>query len=140
MKLTAKVKLVPTTEQAESLKQTLETANAACNRISAQAWEHKAFGQFNLHNLTYHATRLESSLAAQVVVRCISKVTDAYKIDRKKQRVFSPHGSIAFDERILTWHIYKGITDKAANRAFGHLYQLAPLELGIANALELLVK
>ena len=107
MKLTAKVKLTPTTEQAESLTQTLETANAACNRISAQAWEHKTFGQFNLHNLTYHATRLEFSLAAQVVVRCISKVTDAYKIDRKKQRVFSPHGSIAFDDRILTWHICK---------------------------------
>jgi IS605 OrfB family transposase len=107
MKLTAKVKLTPTTEQAESLKQTLETANAACNRISAQAWEHKTFGQFNLHNLTYHATRLEFSLAAQVVVRCISKVTDAYKIDRKKQRVFSPRGSVAFDDRILTWHICK---------------------------------
>ncbi|MBW7959804.1 MAG: helix-turn-helix domain-containing protein [Candidatus Promineofilum sp.] len=39
MKLTAKIKLQPTPEQHAVLLQTLETANAACNDISQQAWE-----------------------------------------------------------------------------------------------------
>ncbi len=41
-------------------------------------------------------------LTAQVVVRCISKVADAYKLDRKVKRTFKSHGAIAFDDRILT--------------------------------------
>jgi predicted transposase len=57
MKLTAKVKLQPTKEQAELLKQTLETANAACNWMSDQAWRTKTFGQFKLHKLVYAQAR-----------------------------------------------------------------------------------
>jgi hypothetical protein len=34
MKLTAQIKLLPTPEQAELLKATLERSNAACNAIS----------------------------------------------------------------------------------------------------------
>ena len=65
MKLTAKVKLQPTKEQADLLKTTLETANAACNQISQQAWDTQTFGQFSLHKITYHAIREQFGLAAQ---------------------------------------------------------------------------
>jgi len=105
MKLTAKVKLLPTPEQAQSLKQTLEMANSACNYISELAWEKKTFRQFPLHKLAYHDARSKFPLTAQIVVRCISKVADAYKADRKSKRVFKPHGAIAFDNRILRWYI-----------------------------------
>ncbi|MBK7454491.1 MAG: hypothetical protein IPJ46_12450 [Anaerolineales bacterium] len=44
-------------------------------------------------------------MTAQVVVRCISKVADAYKLDRKVKRTFKPHGAIAFDDRILTYKL-----------------------------------
>ncbi|MEW6505241.1 MAG: transposase [Chloroflexota bacterium] len=107
MKLTAKVKLLPAPEQAELLRQTLEIANAACNYISEQAWERKTFRQFPLHKLTYHAVREKFPLTAQVVVRCISKVADAYKANRKAKRVFNPHGAIAFDSRILSCNLEK---------------------------------
>ncbi len=43
MRLTAKIKLQPTPEQHAALLKTLETATAACNDISQQAWESKAF-------------------------------------------------------------------------------------------------
>ncbi len=36
---------------------------------------------------------------------CISKVADAYKLDRKVKRTFKPHGAIAFDDRILTYKL-----------------------------------
>jgi len=105
MKLTAKVKLLPSPPQAEALRRTLETANAACNYISEQAWQQKTFRQYPLHHLTYHQVRQRFPLTAQVVVRCLSKVADAYKLDRKTKRTFSQHGAIAFDRRILTWKI-----------------------------------
>lgn len=108
MKLTAQVKLLPTPEQAQLLRATIETANAACNYISARAWEQKQFGRVPVHKLTYHDVRDEFDLTAQVVVRCISKVVDAYKLDKKVKRTFKPLGAISFDDRILKWYVDKG--------------------------------
>ena len=101
MKLTAQIKLLPTPEQAQLLKYTLETANAACNYISEQAWEIKTFRQFPLHRLTYYDVRAGFPLTAQVVVRCIAKVA----VDRKTKRNFQPFGAIAYDNRILSYNM-----------------------------------
>jgi IS605 OrfB family transposase len=105
MKLTAKVKLLPTREQSTILEKTLEIANNACNYISEQAWEHKTFRQFPLHKLVYYDVREKYLLSAQVVERCISKVADSYKTGHKITRAFRLYGAIAFDDRILRWHI-----------------------------------
>jgi IS605 OrfB family transposase len=37
------------------------------------------------------------------LVRCIAKVADAYKLDKKTKRTFRPLGSIAYDNRIMTY-------------------------------------
>ena len=103
MKLTLKIKLLPTDEQAKSLLQTIKEANKACNLISDIAWEQKAFQQFKLHNASYHTIKSATDLSSQVIVRCISKVADAYKLDKKTQRTFKPIGSISYDSRILTY-------------------------------------
>ncbi len=103
MKLTAKVKLQPNDAQADSLKRTLEKANAACDYISQVAWDTRTFGQFRIHALVYTDVRRTFDLTAQLVIRCIAKVTDAYKLDKQTQRTFKPLGSIAYDERILSW-------------------------------------
>ncbi len=107
MKLTAKVKLVPTSEQYTSLKATLEAANAACNHISQLAWNAKTFGQFGIHGLAYYEIKAAFPLAAQLIVRCIAKVCDAYKLDKKAKRTFKPLGSIPYDLRILSWKMDK---------------------------------
>jgi predicted transposase len=104
MKLTAQIKLLPSPEQANALRKTLAVANTACNYISQQAWENQTFRQFPHHKL-YRDTRDLLQLSAQVVVRCISKVADAYKLDRQTQRRFKPHGAIAFDNRILSYNL-----------------------------------
>ena len=103
MKLIAQVRLYPTKEQASSLKQTLEAANGVCNHISAYAWENRVFRQYDLHHALYHRIREDTGLAAQMVVRCTAKVADAYKLDRQARRTFRPLGSIAYDDRILSW-------------------------------------
>jgi putative transposase len=103
MKLTVQLKLQPTPAQADALRRTLETANAACDSISQLAFSTQTFRQFAIHKVTYQAARETFHLAAQLVVRCIAKVADAYKLDRKAQRSFTPHGAVAYDDRILSF-------------------------------------
>lgn len=109
VKLTAKVHLRPTPEQADLLLQTMREANEACDRISAWAWENKTWGQYKIHHGTYHDIKASTRLSAQVVVRCISKVTDAYKLDRRRQRSFRALGAITYDPRILSYKFDKRI-------------------------------
>jgi putative transposase len=85
------------------LRHTVEAANAVANSISAVAWREQTFGQYRLHKLVYNDMRTSTGLTAQVVVRVISKVADAYKLDKSRKREFRPHGSIAYDDRILRY-------------------------------------
>lgn len=103
MRLTIQLKLLPTPEQADALKRTLVRANEACDYISQVAWNARTFGQFPIHRLTYGAVRETFALSAQLTVRCIAKVADAYKLDKNTQRTFAPLGAVAFDERILAY-------------------------------------
>uniref|UniRef100_A0A6M3LU36 Putative transposase n=1 Tax=viral metagenome TaxID=1070528 RepID=A0A6M3LU36_9ZZZZ len=105
MKLIAQVKLQPTEQQADALLDTLEKANAACNYISDVAWDTKTFMQYDLHHACYYPVREKFGLSAQVTIRAEAKVADAYKLDRKHKRTFKEHGSIAYDERILSWRM-----------------------------------
>jgi IS605 OrfB family transposase len=107
MRLTATVKLNTTPEQHEQLKQTLLIANSACNYISEQAWQNQVFSQFSLHKLLYNSVRQKYPISAQLAVRCIGKVADSYKLDKKTQRVFNSLGAIPYDDRILTWRTDK---------------------------------
>ncbi|MEE8568343.1 MAG: transposase [Anaerolineales bacterium] len=104
MNLIAQVKLLTTPDQVSVLKRTLETANAACDYISDLAWEHHCFKRYELQKRFYQKIRQKfPDLSSQVVIRCIAKVTDAYKLDRKTKRAFRPQGSISYDQRILSW-------------------------------------
>ena len=93
--MTVQVKLQPLPEQADALERTLHRANAAANRLSQLAWDAREFNKFGLQRLFYRQIREEFALSAQVVVRLIAKVADAYKLDRRRQRVFRQGGSIA---------------------------------------------
>jgi len=136
LKLIAQVKLVVTPEQSEALLKTLEAANALCNELSAWVWQNKVFGKYAIQTAQYHQVRSESGLTAQVVIRCIAKVADAYKtafalhkehikrtertnknralkglapkdLPVMKACAFRAHGSIAYDDRILNWYAAK---------------------------------
>lgn len=103
MKLTLQIKLLSTKEQAISLLNTLKESNSACNEISKTAWENKTFNQYQLHHKTYHLIKNAYNLSAQMVIRCISKVANSYKLDKKVQRIFKPLGAITYDTRILSY-------------------------------------
>lgn len=91
------------------LKKTFSVFNEACNTISQIAWERRVFNQFSLHKEVYHPIKGTYSLPSQLVIRAISKVADAYKLDRKKQRRFREFGAITYDSRVLSYNTQRGI-------------------------------
>ena len=107
MKLIAQLRLQPTPEQADALKRTLEAANAACNFISNVAWETRTFGKFALQRLCYEQVREQFALSAQMTIRALAKVGDAYKLDKRTRRTFRALASIAYDDRILSFALPK---------------------------------
>jgi hypothetical protein len=103
MKLTAQLKLLPTPEQADALRRTLEAANAACNAMSDVAWETRTFGKFALQKLCCAQVRADFGLSAQLTIRALAKVGDAYTLEKNTKRTFRPLASIAYDDRILSF-------------------------------------
>ena len=105
-KLIAQLKLQPTPEQHDALLRTLETGNAACTAISQTAWDTQTFKQFDIHRQSYEHIRSTFPLTAQLVVRCIAKVADAYKVYKGGRRAFKKHGALPYDDRILSWNMH----------------------------------
>lgn len=103
MKLTLKIKLLPTAEQTDLLLETIKETNTVCNAISDVAWSKKVFNNFKLHHEVYHVYKTTFKLSSQMLIRSVAKVADAYKLDKKTKRTFRPLGSIAYDARIMTY-------------------------------------
>lgn len=109
MKLIAQIKLQPTPEQHTVLLRTLETANAACNYVSDEAWQSNTFGQFALHKLCYTDVRRQFGLGAEATVCVFAKVADAYKRDRRTRRAFTPRLAFPFNHRLVSYKLDKRV-------------------------------
>jgi putative transposase len=103
MKQTMVMKLDPAPEQHERLLRTLETFNAACNEIAQTAFVEKCANKFELQKLVYQHVRESYGLSAQMTIRAIAKVVEAYKRDRTIQPSFRAHGAMTYDERIYSF-------------------------------------
>jgi putative transposase len=103
MKQTLIVKLAPAPEQSAALLRTLETFNAARNDIAETAFVQRSANKIELQKLVYYSNRERYSLSAQMCIRAISKVAEAYKRDREKRPAFRTHGAMTYDERILNF-------------------------------------
>lgn len=103
MNLTLMVKLQPTADQSAALLETMERFNAACNAVAEIAFRERTANKIRLQQLVYYDLRERFGLPAQMAVRVISKVAEAYKRDRSKKPDFRPHGAIVYDQRVLSW-------------------------------------
>jgi IS605 OrfB family transposase len=97
------MKLTPTAEQHVALLATLERFNAACNVIAEMAFRERLANKIDLQKLIYYDVREWFGLSSQMTVRAIAKVVEAYKRDRSLLPRFRPHGSLTYDERIMSW-------------------------------------
>ena len=103
MNLTLLIKLQPNPDQAKALLHTMEQFNTACDTIAVTAFRAHTANKIRLQKLVYADIRATFGLSAQMTVRAISKVAEAYKRDKSIQPTFRPHGAIVYDPRILSW-------------------------------------
>ena len=103
MKLTLLVKLAPDEKQHKVLLETMEQFNEACNDIAKVAYEKRLANKYALQKILYYRIREQYRLSAQMTVRAISKVVEAYKRDKNKLCKFKKHGAMVYDQRILSW-------------------------------------
>lgn len=103
MNLTLMIKLLPTTEQYQSLLETMERFNAACNVIAEAAFAEHTANKVRLQKLVYSRIREEFGSSAQMKVRAIAKTCEAYKRDKSIKPTFKLHGAIVCDQRLLLW-------------------------------------
>ena len=106
MKLTLQTQLLPDAEQADKLRATMERFNEAANWLAGKALERKLANKFALQKLYYQDLRSRFDLSAQMAIRCIAQVVEAYKRDRKKRPKFRPHASVPYDQRLMG---FKGV-------------------------------
>lgn len=103
MKQTLLVKLAPTHDQHAALLRTLEAFNAACNAIAEVAFAEHSASKIDLQKLVYYDIRQRFNLSAQMTIRAISKVAEAYKRDKRIKPSFRLRGAMVYDERICNF-------------------------------------
>jgi IS605 OrfB family transposase len=103
VKLTLPVKLAPSPAQHAALVATVERFNAACDHLAGVAFRERCANKVRLQRLAYHDTRARFGLAAQLTIRAIGKVVEAYKRDKRVRPRFRPQGAVPYDQRILSW-------------------------------------
>jgi putative transposase len=106
LKVVVQVKLLPNTEQAKSLVETMKAFNSACDWLAERAIDLGVFTHFKLQSACYKSIRLLFGLSAQASCLVCAKVADAFAISKTK-RAFRPTGAIIYDLRLLSWNLEK---------------------------------
>jgi putative transposase len=122
---TLMVKLNPSPEQHKMLCKTMKRFNEACNQIAETAFALHSANKVEIHKTVYYPIREQFGLSAQLAVRAISKVCEAYKRDKSIKPEFRLDDAIVYDQRILSW---KGIEKASITTLQGR--QIIPVRLG----------
>lgn len=123
MRLTVKIKLVPSVDEFIALSNTLNLCNENANRVSAIAFEQKITSKFRLQKMMYPELK-SAGLAAQAAIHTVRKVSNAYTAQaslvrngvlrgkRKAKAMSNPisfrrGAAQAFDDRNLSYALGK---------------------------------
>lgn len=100
---TLMIKLDPSPEQYEALCSTMRRFNEACNSIAETVFDIHSANKNEIHKTVYYPIREEFGLSAQLTVRAIAKVAEAYMRDKSIKPQFRLDGAIVYDQRILSF-------------------------------------
>lgn len=106
MKLTLQTQLLPTPDQVCALEATMRAFNAASEWLAGEAFARKTANKITLQKLYYATLRERFDLSAQMAVRCIAQVCEAYKRDKTKRPHFRAFAAIPYDQRLMS---FKGL-------------------------------
>lgn len=106
MKLTIQIQVLPDVKQASLLKATVERFNEAATWLAGEVFAVRSANKVDAQHRHYRTLREKFGLSAQMAVRCIAQVCEAYKRDKNKRPRFRKHAAMPFDQRIMS---FKGI-------------------------------
>jgi IS605 OrfB family transposase len=106
MKLTLQIQLLPDKDQDAKLQATVRRFNEAASWLSKKAFEHRTANKVALQKLFYVELRALFGLSAQMAIRCIAQVVEAYKRDKTRCPTFRPFAAMPYDQRIVS---FKGL-------------------------------
>jgi IS605 OrfB family transposase len=96
MKLTLQLQLLPDKPQSDTLRATVERFNAAANWLAGLAFKARTASKYVLQKEHYYALRERFGLPADMAIRCIAQVSEAYKRDRNKKPTFRKHAAVPY--------------------------------------------
>jgi putative transposase len=96
MKLVLQTQLLPDSPTAARLRETVERFNEACNWLAGVAFEAKCSRTFDLHKIAYRDLREKFGLPADMALRCLAQVCDAYKRDKAIKPKFRKHAAVPY--------------------------------------------
>ena len=106
MKLTLQTQLLPSIDQIAKLEATLRAFNSGADWLAGEAFAIRSANKVELQHTHYATLRERFGLSAQMAVRCIAQVCEAYKRDKTIRPHFNPFASMPFDQRMMS---FKGI-------------------------------
>ena len=104
--MTLQIQLLPDKEQAAQMRVAIECFNEAANWLAGKAVERKTANKFYLQKLYYTELRERFGLPAQMAIRCIAQVCEAYKRDKSKRPKFRKDAALPLDHHLMG---FKGV-------------------------------
>ena len=134
VKQVIKLRVLPTTDQAAALGETLHACNAAATWLSHQMHTARVYRKIDVQHRWYAELREQFGLASQPTIRVIGRVADAYTTLRANLRAgnygppgsdrrravqdspiaFRPDAGQPFDARCLSWRLPDELGREAA--------------------------
>lgn len=105
--------------------ETVEAFNRGCDHVAEVAFAKRLANKIALQPFVYGTLRAEYGLSSQMAIRAISKAVEAYKRDKTIQPTFHPHGTMVYDERIMS---FRGVSHVSLLTLSGRI--LVPLRYG----------
>lgn len=96
MKLTLQLQLLPDEAQVVDLRRTVERFNAAANWLAGLAFKAQTASKYELQKRHYYELRERFDLPADMTIRVIAQVCEAYKRDKTKKPTFRKHAAVPY--------------------------------------------
>jgi putative transposase len=103
VKLILQTQLLPDRDQARKLSATMRTFNAAADWLAGEAFRLKTANKVELQQLYYDRLRDDFGISAQMAIRCIAQVCEAYKRDKSIRPRFRKYASMPYDQRLMAF-------------------------------------
>ena len=84
----------------------MQAFNAAADWLAGEAFRLRTDNKVELQQLYYRRLRDDFGLSAQMAIRCIAQVCEAYSRDKSKRPRFRKYASIPYDQRLMS---FKGV-------------------------------